>query len=144
MDTFTAKPKDLIKEWYHVDATGQTLGRMATLIANVLRGKNKTYFSPHMDCGDFVVVTNADKIHVTGKKADQKEYYRHSMYPGGFKVTTYKMMMTKHPERIVEKAVWGMLPHNRLGRKLITKLKVYRGPEHPHIAQQPKVLAEKK
>lgn len=140
MDTFIINPKDVIQKWHHIDASGQILGRMAVLIANILRGKNKPYFSPHMDCGDFVIVTNAEKIEVTGKKAEQKEYIHHTQHPGGFRCKSYKVMLSKHPERIIEKAVWGMIPHNHLGRRLIRKLKVYKGDKHPHIAQKPEEL----
>ena len=140
MDTFIAKPTDITRKWYHIDANGQILGRMAVLIATMLRGKNKPYFAPNMDCGDFIIVTNAEKIEVTGKKAEQKEYIHHTTYPGGLRTRTYKLMLSKHPERIIEEAVWGMLPHNRLGRRLIRKLKVYKGNEHPHIAQKPEEL----
>ncbi len=140
MKTFSAKPTDIEKKWYLVDAEGQTLGRMATRIADILRGKDKPIYTPHMDTGDFVVVINAEKIVVTGKKAQQKEYQRYSGYPSGLKKIPYRRMLQTHPERIVEHAVKGMIPHNRLGRAVIKKLKVYAGPEHPHEAQQPELL----
>jgi len=140
MKTFSARPTDIERKWYLVDAEGQTLGRMATRIAVILRGKDKPIYTPHMDTGDFVVVINAEKVVVTGRKADQKEYQRYSGYPGGLKKIPFKRMLKTHPERIVEHAVRGMIPHNRLGRAMIRKLKVYAGPEHPHQAQQPEVL----
>jgi len=123
-----------------VDATGQTLGRLATKIATILRGKHKPIYAPHMDCGDHVIVINADKIRVTGKKLDQKVYYRHSGYPGGLKSITLREQLQKHPERVIYLAVRGMLPKNRLGRRMIKKLRVYASDSHPHQAQQPKVL----
>ena len=132
--------KDLTKKWYVVDAADQRLGRLATEIAMILRGKNKATFTPHMDTGDFVIVVNAEKVLVTGKKPKQKLYRRHSGRPGGMKVETFEQLQKRIPERIVEKAVKGMLPKNSLGRKLFTKLKVYAGPEHPHQAQQPEEL----
>ena len=128
------------RQWYLVDAENQTLGRLATEVASVLRGKNKPSFTPHLDTGDFVVVVNADKIRVSGKKAEQKLYRRHSGRPGGMKVETFSALQNRLPERIVEKAVKGMLPHNALGRQLFRKLKVYRGSDHPHIAQKPQIL----
>lgn len=134
-------PVDTIeRKWYVVDAADQRLGRLATEIACVLRGKNKPSFTPNMDTGDFVVVVNAEKVVVTGNKADQKLYRRHSGRPGGMKVETFNQLQDRIPERIIEKAVKGMLPKNSLGRKLFTKLKVYAGPEHPHAAQQPETL----
>ncbi len=129
-----------VRQWYLVDAENQTLGRLATEVASVLRGKNKPSFTPHLDTGDFVVVVNADKIRVSGKKADQKLYRRHSGRPGGMKVETFASLQNRIPERIVEKAVKGMLPHNALGRQLFRKLKVYRGADHPHTAQKPQIL----
>lgn len=138
--THVTKPADVTHEWYVVDATGQTLGRLSTKIATILRGKHKPTFSPAVDCGDFVIVINADKIVVTGRRLDQKRYYRHSLYPGGLKETTLRDMLRKHPERPIELAVQRMLPKNALGRKLFGKLKVYAGSVHPHTAQQPKVL----
>ena len=128
------------RQWYLVDAENQTLGRLATEVASVLRGKNKASFTPHLDTGDFVIVVNADKIRVSGKKSQQKLYRRHSGRPGGMKVETFEHLQERLPERIVEKAIKGMLPHNALGRQLFRKLKVYKGTEHPHAAQQPKAL----
>ncbi len=131
----------LERQWYLVDAENQTLGRLASEVAAVLRGKNKPTFTPHLDTGDFVVVINADKIRVSGNKPTQKLYRRHSGRPGGMKTETFAHLQARIPERIVEKAVKGMLPHNALGRQLFRKLKVYKGSEHPHAAQQPQVLA---
>ncbi len=128
------------RQWYLVDAENQTLGRLATEVASVLRGKNKPEFTPHLDTGDFVVVVNAEKIRVTGKKAQQKLYRRHSGRPGGMKVETFAALQNRLPERIVEKAIKGMLPHNALGRQLFRKLKVYSGSDHPHTAQNPQLL----
>ena len=129
------------RQWYLVDAENQTLGRLATEVAAVLRGKNKPYFTPHLDTGDFVVIVNAEKIQVTGRKGSQKLYRRHSGRPGGMKVETFEALQDRIPERIVEKAIKGMLPHNALGRQLFRKLKVYKGSEHPHAAQNPKFLS---
>ena len=129
------------RQWYLVDAENQTLGRLATEVAAVLRGKNKPYFTPHLDTGDFVVIVNAEKIQVTGRKGNQKLSRRHSGRPGGMKVETFNALQERIPERIVEKAIKGMLPHNALGRQLFRKLKVYKGSEHPHAAQNPKVLS---
>jgi len=140
MKTYSAKPKDIEKKWYLIDAEGQVLGRLATRIADILRGKNKTIYTPHLDTGDFVVVINAEKVMVTGKKAQQKEYQRYSGYPGGLKKIPYERMIKRHPERVIEHAVRGMVPHNRLGRAILKKLKVYAGPSHPHEAQHPEVL----
>ena len=128
------------RQWYLVDAENQTLGRLATEVASVLRGKNKASFTPHLDTGDFVIVVNADKIRVSGNKPQQKLYRRHSGRPGGMKVETFEHLQERLPERIVEKAIKGMLPHNALGRQLFRKLKVYKGTEHPHAAQQPQPL----
>lgn len=139
MKTYSQKESEVQHDWYVIDAAGQTLGRLATQIATLLRGKHKPTFSPNLDGGDFVVVVNAEKVHLTGRKPDQKMYYRHSGYPGGFKQVPYHRMMAQHPDRILRFAVKGMLPKTRLGRRLITKLKVYAGPTHPHAAQQPKV-----
>jgi len=136
--TFSAKSYEVEREWFVVDAEGQTLGRLATFVATLLRGKHKPVYTPHVDCGDYVIVVNADKINVTGKKLDQKIYYRHSGYPGGLKQVTLRRRLQTHPERVIESAVRGMLPKNRLGRKMFKKLKVYAGPMHPHEAQQPK------
>jgi large subunit ribosomal protein L13 len=126
-----------------VDASGQTLGRLASQIAHVLRGKHKALYTPHIDCGDFVVVVNADKIDVAPKRSQQKEYRHHTGYPGGIRTRTYEQMMTAHPERIIQKAVKGMLPKNSLGRRMISKLKIYAGQDHPHTAQQPEQLTLK-
>ena len=128
------------RQWYLVDAENQTLGRLATEVASVLRGKNKATYTPHLDTGDFVIVVNADKIRVSGNKPQQKLYRRHSGRPGGMKVETFEHLQERLPERIVEKAIKGMLPHNALGRQLFRKLKVYKGSEHPHAAQQPQPL----
>ena len=141
MKTPVAKPEDFSRDWYVVDASDQVLGRMATQIAMRLRGKHKPIFTPHMDTGDFIVVINADKIRLTGRKTDQKVYYRHSGYPGGIRATTARRQLAIKPEEVITAAVRGMLPKNRLGRKLLKKLKVYAGPEHPHTAQQPQALS---
>jgi len=138
--TYSAKPSEVQRSWYVVDAEGKTLGRLATAIAEKLRGKHKPTFTPHVDTGDFVIVVNAGKVRVTGNKDTQKVYYRHSNYPGGLKKTTLREMRERHPERILERAVWGMLPQNNLGRQQLKKLKLYTGPEHPHAAQQPTEL----
>lgn len=135
--TYMAKPGEVERKWYLVDAEGKTLGRLASEVASLLRGKHKPEFTPHVDTGDFVVVINADKVVLTGKKWQQKNYYRYSGYMGGLKVTPAHVMRQKRPERIVELAVYGMLPKNKLGNKLRTKLKVYAGSEHPHAAQKP-------
>jgi large subunit ribosomal protein L13 len=140
MKTYSAKKEDLKQEWYLVDAQDRILGRFATQIANILRGKNKPVFTPYADAGDFVIVTNAEKIRLTGKKLENKCYYRHTGYPGGLKTSTAQEILTKKPEQLIELAVKGMLPKNRLGRKLIKKLKIYAGTAHPHEAQQPKIL----
>lgn len=137
--TYMAKPNEVERKWYVVDAEGQTLGRLASEVASLIRGKHKPQFTPHVDTGDFVIVINADKVVLTGKKWQQKKYYRHSGYLGGLKVTTAKEMLQKRPERLVELAVHGMLPKNKLGHALKTKLKVYAGSEHPHAAQKPEV-----
>jgi len=129
------------RQWYLVDAENQTLGRLATEVASVLRGKNKPHFTPHLDTGDFVIIINAEKIQVTGNKANQKLYRRHSGRPGGMKVETFNSLQERIPERIVEQAIKGMLPHNALGRQLFRKLKVYKGPDHPHAAQNPESLS---
>jgi large subunit ribosomal protein L13 len=138
--THIVKQSDIQREWFVVDAEGKTLGRLASKVAQILRGKHKPTFSPHNDSGDFVVVVNAEKIAVTGNKIDQKMYYRHSGYIGGLKERTFREQLQRHPDEIIKQAVRGMLPHNRLGRKIIKKLKVYAGSEHPHQAQQPQVL----
>lgn len=140
MKTFMASPSTIERKWYVVDAANMTLGRLASEVAKVLRGKNKAIFTPHMDTGDFVIVVNADKVKVTGRKLDQKIYYRHSGYVGGMRETTLREMMAKKPERVVELAVKGMLPKGPLGRQMYTKLHVYAGVEHPHAAQKPEVL----
>ena len=140
MKTFVASASAIERKWYVVDAQGYTLGRLSSEIAKVLRGKNKAIFTPHLDTGDYVIVVNADKIHVTGKKLDQKIYYRHSEYVGGMKETTLREMLAKKPEKVVELAVKGMLPKGPLGRSMLTKLHVYAGPEHPHAAQKPEEL----
>ena len=137
MKTFMASPATIDRKWYVVDATDMTLGRLASEIANVLRGKKKPIYTPHMDTGDYVIVVNAEKIKVTGKKLDQKIYYHHSDYVGGMKETTLKEMLAKHPERVIEFAVKGMLPKGPLGRAMIKKLHVYAGPEHKQEAQKP-------
>lgn len=139
MKSYMQKTADVQRDWYVVDATDQVLGRLSTQIATLLRGKHKPTFTPHIDGGDFVVVVNADKVRVTGRKADQKMYYRHSGYPGGFKQVPYRRMLASHPDRIIRFAVKGMIPKTRLGRQIMSKLKVYAGPAHPHVAQQPKV-----
>ncbi|KAI4450149.1 50S ribosomal protein L13 [Eubacterium plexicaudatum ASF492] len=140
MKTFMASPDTIDRKWYVVDAEGKTLGRLASEIAKVLRGKHKPIFTPHMDTGDYVVVVNAEKITVSGKKLDQKIYYKHSGYVGGMKETTLKDMLKKHPERVVEYAVKGMLPKGPLGRQMYRKLFVYVGPDHKHAAQKPEAL----
>ena len=140
MKTLSIKKSDIEKDWWVADAEGQILGRFASKIAQVLRGKHKVNFTPHMDMGDCVVVINADKIQVTGKKETDKTYFRHTGYPGGGKKTSLAEIRRKKPERIVENAVKGMLPHNRLGRSILSHLKVYAGSDHPHAAQQPQAL----
>ncbi|MGI6117168.1 MAG: 50S ribosomal protein L13 [Bilifractor sp.] len=140
MKTFMANPDNIEKKWYVVDAEGQTLGRMCSNIANVLRGKNKPEYTPFVDTGDYVIVVNADKVKVSGKKLDQKIYYRHSDYVGGMKSATLREMMDKRPEKVIELAVRGMLPKGPLGRQMLKKLHVYAGAEHPHTAQQPETL----
>jgi large subunit ribosomal protein L13 len=140
MRTFTPSAKDIEREWFVVDAEGQTLGRLATRIASVLRGKHKPTFTPHLDTGDYVIVVNADKVVLQGEKGAQKVYHRHSGYPGGIKSIPFTRMMERSPEQVVEKAVKGMLPKTKLGRQIGRKLKVYAGADHPHVAQQPKQL----
>jgi large subunit ribosomal protein L13 len=137
MKSYMARPLEVERRWYVVDAEGQTLGRLATKIAQVLRGKNKPQYTPHVDTGDFVVVVNAERVVVTGRKAEQKLYRRHSGYPGGLKTTTYEQMMERQPTEILRKAVRGMMPKTRLARQQLRKLKIYAGPEHPHAAQNP-------
>jgi large subunit ribosomal protein L13 len=140
MKTYSAKPGEVTREWYLVDAEGKTLGRLATQIADTLRGKRKPQYTPHVDTGDFVIVVNADKIQVTGNKLDQKRYYRHSGYPGGLRSRTLREQLERRPTEVLRVAVKGMLPKNRLARQQITKLKIYAGPEHPHEAQNPRAL----
>ena len=140
MKTYYAKPGEVEREWLLIDATDVTLGRLATKVATILRGKHKPQYTPHADTGDFVVVINADKIRVTGAKVTDKVYYRHSGYVGGLKSETFAEAMAKHPERVVERAVQGMLPKNTLGRAMGRKLKVYAGPDHPHAAQKPREI----
>ncbi len=140
MRTYTAKPGEVERRWYVVDADGQTLGRLATRIADTLRGKGKAQYTPHVDTGDFVVVVNAEKVLVTGNKLDQKRYYRHSGYPGGLRSRTLREQLERRPTEVIRKAVKGMLPKNRLARRQLTKLKVYAGPDHPHEAQAPQPL----
>ncbi len=140
MKTHTVKKDEIERKWYLVDAQDKILGRLSSQIATILRGKHKPNFSPHLDMGDFIVVINAQKIKVTGKKSSQKVYYHYSGYPGGLKVMPFARLLRRRPERVLEKAVWGMLPHNRLGRKLFRHLNVYPGTRHPHQAQKPKPL----
>lgn len=140
MKTYWTKEEDVERNWFVVDAEGQTLGRLASQIAAVLRGKHKPIYNPSVDTGDYVIVVNAEKIHTTGQRMDQKKYYRHSGYIGGMTVRTLREQLEKNPERVIQSAVKGMLPKNVLGRKMIRKLKVYAGPEHPHGAQQPEPL----
>ncbi|MFC2038044.1 50S ribosomal protein L13 [Chloroflexota bacterium] len=140
MRTFTAKTAEIERDWYVVDAEGETLGRLASRIAPILRGKHKPIYTPHMDCGDFVVVVNAEKVRVTGRKLDQKMYHRHTGYPGGLKSISLRDQLDKYPERVLQAAIKGMLPKNKLGRRMMKKLKVYSGDAHPHQAQQPKPL----
>ena len=140
MKTFMASPATIERKWYVVDAAGHTLGRLTSEVAKVLRGKNKAIFTPHIDTGDYVIIINADKVKVTGKKMEQKIYYNHSQYVGGMKETKLQEMMAKKPEKVVELAVKGMLPKGPLGRSMMKKLHVYAGPEHPHTAQKPEAL----
>ena len=141
MKTLSIKKDQIERDWYVVDASDQKLGRLASNVAQVIRGKHKPFYTPNLDMGDFVVIINADKIILSGKKEDQKSYWRHTGFPGGQKTVNYKLMKEKYPDRIITNAVKGMLPHNRLGRKLLTHLKVYSGSDHPHSSQQPKNLA---
>ena len=143
MKSYIAKPADFDRKWYVVDAEGVVLGRLASQVAAILRGKNKPIYTPHVDTGDFVIIVNADKVVLTGKKLDQKVYYKHSGYAGGLKETPYRRLMSEKPEFAVEKAIVGMLPKGPLGRKMAKKLKVYAGAEHEHAAQQPEVLVIK-
>ena len=140
MKTFSAKPHEVTRDWFVVDASGKVLGRLAAEIARRLRGKHKAIYTPHVDTGDYIVVVNVDKIRVTGNKATDKKYYRHSGYPGGIYETTFEKLLQRHPERVLEKAVKGMLPKGPLGYAMLKKLKCYAGPSHPHAAQQPKTL----
>ena len=140
MKTYQAKPLEVEREWLVIDAEDQVLGRVATKAAQLLKGKHKPQYTPHVDTGDFVIVINADKVRLTGNKAQSKEYYRHSGYPGGLKCETFAEAMQKHPERVIEHAVKGMLPKNTLGRAMGKKLKVYTGSEHPHAAQKPRKI----
>jgi large subunit ribosomal protein L13 len=138
--TYVTKPSDIQRRWYVVDAEGQNLGRLASKVAAVLRGKHKPIFSPSLDTGDYVIVINAEKVAVTGRKLDEKFYYTVSGYPGGLKAISLRNQLAKHPDRVITRAVWGMLPHNKLGRAMLKKLKVYAGPDHPHAAQTPAAL----
>jgi large subunit ribosomal protein L13 len=138
--TFTAKTAEIEREWYVVDAEGQTLGRLASRIAPIIKGKHKPIYTPHLDCGDYVIVINADKVRVTGQKMDQKFYHRHSGYPGGLRSISLRDQLATYPERVLQSAVKGMLPKNKLGRRMIKKLKIYAGDSHPHQSQQPKPL----
>lgn len=140
MSTFMAKQEKIKRDWYIIDATGKPLGRMATKVAAILRGKHKPIYTPHVDTGDHVIIVNADKVILTGKKMDEKMYYHHTGYPGGIKARNFRSLMSKNPEKVVYRAIWGMLPHNALGRKMIKKLKIYRNSEHPHEAQKPQLL----
>ena len=140
MKTYVAKPQEIDKKWYVVDASGKTLGRLSTVVADTLRGKRKPIYTANIDTGDFVIVVNAEKVAVTGKKAEQKMYWRHSGYPGGIKGESYESLLARRPAEIVRKAVKGMLPHNKLGAAQLRKLKVYAGSEHPHQAQHPEIL----
>jgi large subunit ribosomal protein L13 len=143
MKTYSAKPGEIERHWYVVDAEAKTLGRLATQIADVLRGKGKAAYTPHIDTGDFVVVVNAEKIHVTGQKLDQKLYYHHSGYPGGLRTRTLREQLDRRPEEVLRKAVKGMLPKNKLASAQLRKLKIYAGPEHPHAAQNPEPMQER-
>jgi len=140
MKTYRIKPQEVERKWWIVDAEGKTLGRLASEIAKIIRGKHKVYYQPDVDCGDFVIVVNAEKVRVTGKKLIQKVYYRHSGYPGGLKERTLKWMLENKPEEVIRLAVKRMLPKNRLGHRMLKRLKVYAGPDHPHQAQKPEVL----
>ena len=143
MKSYMARPLEVERKWYVVDAEGKHLGRLATEIVRVLRGKNKPHYTPHVDVGDFVVVVNADRVAVTGRKAEQRVYRRHSGYPGGMKETSYEQMLARKPTEVLRKAVYGMMPKTRLARKQFKKLKIYAGPEHPHSAQDPQTLEVK-
>ena len=138
--TYYPKEKELSHEWFLIDANGQNLGRLASEITRILLGKNKPTYTPGVDTGDYVIIVNSERISVTGNKLEEKMYYRHSLYPGGLKQVNLRDQLAKHPDRVIRSAVWGMLPKNRLGRKLIRKLKIYAGPDHPHSAQKPKLI----
>ncbi|HOA15740.1 MAG TPA: 50S ribosomal protein L13 [Bacillota bacterium] len=138
--SFMAKPDEIERKWYVVDAEGKTLGRLASQVASILRGKHKPTYTPNVDCGDFVIVINAEKVVLTGKKMTDKIYYRHTMFPGGLREVPYGKLLETQPERAVERTIKGMIPHNTLGHKIGMKLKVYKGPEHPHAAQKPEPL----
>jgi len=140
MRTYTAKPKDIIRKWYVVDAAGKSVGRLASQVAKILRGKHKPTFTPHMDTGDHVIIVNADKVVLTGRSKPEEKIYHHTMYPGGIKSTTYGKMLAKTPEKLIMRVVKGMLPHNTLGAQMLKKLRVYTGPEHRHEAQMPETL----
>tara|TARA_Y100000996_G_scaffold368496_1_gene314898 strand:+ start:1205 stop:1633 length:429 start_codon:yes stop_codon:yes gene_type:complete len=140
MKTLSIKKDQISREWFIVDATNQNLGRLASNVAQVIRGKHKPFFTPNLDMGDFVIVVNAEKVALSGKKSDMKKYWRHTGFPGGQKEVTFSQMKEKYPDRVITNAVKGMLPHNRLGRKLLTHLKVYSGDDHPHVSQEPKKL----
>ncbi len=140
MKTLSIKKDQITRDWFIVDATNQNLGRLASNVAQVIRGKHKPFFTPNLDMGDFVIIVNANKVALSGKKSDMKKYWRHTGFPGGQKEVTFNQMKEKYPDRVITNAVKGMLPHNRLGRKLLTHLKVYSGDEHPHISQEPKKL----
>ena len=138
--TYVTKQTDVQREWYVIDAAGQTLGRLATQVANMLHGKHKPIYAPSLDIGDYVIVVNAEKVRVTGRKLDKKIYYRHTGYPGGLRQITLRDQLQKHPTRVIEHAVRGMLPKNRIGRRMLKRLKAYAGPDHPHAAQMPRAL----
>ena len=140
MKTFSPKPQDVERKWYIIDADGEALGRLAVKVAHVVRGKHKPIWAPHADVGDYVVIINADKVRLSGRKEEDKVYYHHSGYPGGLKVVPFRRRQSKHPEYIIREAVRGMLPHNRLGRKILKHVKIYASPTHPHEAQQPEKL----
>lgn len=141
MKTYLAKPQEVERKWYVVDATDQVVGRLATKVATILRGKHKPTYTPNVDTGDYVIIINADKVRLTGNKENKKEYVHHTGFPGGRRVTSFRQMMDKHPERVLEHAIKGMLPHNTLGRQMYRKLRVYAGPEHNHAAQMPEELS---
>lgn len=140
MKTYVAKPQEIERKWYLIDAEGRPLGRLASQVASILRGKHKPIYTPHVDTGDHVIIVNAEKVHLTGNKLSGKKYYRHSGYVGGIKSISAGELLKRHPDRVIRKAVWGMIPHNKLGRQMIKKLKVYAGPDHPHQAQMPETL----